>query len=95
MTNIFTPKERRELAAIAGINEHYLWQCLTGRRDMGPAEARRVEAATAGKITRQMVCQRTWLGIWPELAGISREVEHDPAPGAVVANNQPNVMEAA
>lgn len=75
MTNIFTPKERRDLATLAGINERYLWQCLTGRRDMGPAEARRVETVTDGLITRQMVCQKTWLGIWPELAGISQEAD--------------------
>lgn len=35
---------------------------------MGPAEARRIESESGGVITRQMLCQKTWRGIWPELA---------------------------
>ena len=68
MTNQITPEKRRELAALAGVHEQYLYQCLSGRRDMNPAEARRIETATLGQITRQMLCQKTWAGIWPELA---------------------------
>jgi DNA-binding transcriptional regulator YdaS (Cro superfamily) len=64
----FTPQERRDLAAKAGINEAYLYQCLTGRRDMNPGEARRVETVTKGRLKRQDLCQKTWLEIWPELA---------------------------
>lgn len=63
----FTPEQRRELAAKAEVHEQYLYQCLTGRRDMNPAEARRVEEVTKGVITRQMLCQKTWKGIWPDL----------------------------
>jgi len=62
-----TPSERRELAQQAGINDQYLYQCLTGRRDMNPAEARRVEEVTGGRLKRQQLCQKTWQGIWPEL----------------------------
>lgn len=62
-----TPAQRRELAAKAGVHEQYLYQCLTGRRDMNPAEARRVEDVLGGAITRQMLCQKTWKRIWPEL----------------------------
>ena len=63
-----TPSERRELAKQVGLNDQYLYQCLTGRRDMNPAEARRVEDETGGKLKRQYLCQKTWRGIWPELA---------------------------
>lgn len=61
------PERRRELAAATGVNEQYLYQCLTGRRDMNPAEARRIEDETGGELSRQMLCQKTWAGIWPEL----------------------------
>jgi len=63
-----SPETRRELAAKVGVHEQYLYQCLTGRRDMNPAEARRVEDETSGVLSRQMLCQKTWKGIWPELA---------------------------
>lgn len=63
-----TPERRRKLAADIGVHEQYLYQCLTGRRDMNPAEARRAEAVTEGELTRKALCQRTWRGIWPELA---------------------------
>lgn len=68
MTSQISPETRRELAAKVGVHEQYLYQCLTGRRDMNPAEARRVEEETSGVLSRQMLCQKTWKGIWPELA---------------------------
>ena len=68
MENRITPEQRRDIAAAVGLNEQYLYQCLTGRRDMNPAEARRVEAETFGRVTRRMLCQKTWKAIWPELA---------------------------
>lgn len=68
MDTPITPAQRREIAARVGMHEQYLYQCLTGRRDMNPAEARRVEQESEGLITRQMLCQKTWFGIWPELA---------------------------
>lgn len=40
---------------------------------MGPAEARRVERVTDGALTRQMLCQRTWAAIWPELQTTTQE----------------------
>lgn len=67
MSKPITPERRREIARAAGIHEQYLYQCLTGRREMSPAEARRIETQTAGELTRQMLCQRTWRDIWPEL----------------------------
>ena len=61
------PQERIKWAEQLGVNEQYLYQCLTGRRDMNPAEARRIERESGGVISRQMICQKTWRGIWPEL----------------------------
>ncbi len=62
--------ERKAWADYLDLNEQYLYQCLTGRRDMNPIEARRVEEMSNGFITRRMLCQKTWLGIWPELVEV-------------------------
>lgn len=69
MVCTLSPEERRELARLAAVNEQYLYQCLTGRRDMNPGEARRVESAVNGRIMRWHICQKTWHRIWPELIG--------------------------
>lgn len=61
------PAERRRIAEKVGVNEQYLYQCLTGRRDMNPAEARRIEDEINGELMRWDLCQSTWRGIWPEL----------------------------
>jgi len=68
MDNKLTATQRQELAERVGLNEQWLYQCLSGRRDMSPAEAIRVEAASGGSVTRQMLCQSNWQRIWPELA---------------------------
>lgn len=60
-------EKRRQLADKVGINEQYLYQCLTGRREMSAWEAVRVEQETKGAVTRKMVCQGSWQSIWPEL----------------------------
>ena len=67
MANPITPERRKQLAEKHGINEQYLYQCLTGRRDMGPAEAMRIETETGKELTRQMLCQKTHVSIWPDL----------------------------
>lgn len=69
MSTQITSQRRRELAAIAGISDAYLYQCLTGRRDMGPIEARRCADVTNGELKLWQLCQKTWFGIWPELIG--------------------------
>ena len=79
MSKQIAPADRRRLAALCGVNEQYLWQCLTGRRDMNPIEARRIEDTTGGELRRWDLCQRTWSGIWPELIGL------EGAPSPVVA----------
>jgi DNA-binding transcriptional regulator YdaS (Cro superfamily) len=68
-----TPTRRREIAQRLDMSDAYLYQCLSGWRDMNPTRAREIEVATAGEITRQMLCQKTWRGIWPELAHVSSE----------------------
>ena len=70
MNTQIPPDERRQLAEKVGINEQYLYQCLTGRREMSAWEAVRVEQASEGRLTRQMVCQGSWQSIWPELVEI-------------------------
>lgn len=71
MAKEITPSERKALAEKLNINEQYLYQCLTGRRDMKPAEARKAETESGGALTRQMLCQKTWRGIWPDLAHLA------------------------
>jgi DNA-binding transcriptional regulator YdaS (Cro superfamily) len=75
MTARISLERRKAIAAQLGMSEAYLYQCLTGWRDMNPARAREIEALTDKEITRQMLCQKTWRGIWPELAS-----EHGDAP---------------
>lgn len=68
MTHVITPKERKEWAAkLGGMSEQYLYQCLTGRAEMNPGRARSIETQSGGILTRQMLCQKTWQDIWPEL----------------------------
>jgi DNA-binding transcriptional regulator YdaS (Cro superfamily) len=64
----FTPKDRAELAALACINEQYLYQCLTGRRVMDAKEAVRVERVTSGRLRRWHL-RHDWADTWPELVG--------------------------
>ena len=62
------PPERKQIAKLANLNEQWLYQCLSGRRNMGPAEAIRLEQISNGRISRIDVCQGTWFSIWPDLA---------------------------
>ena len=61
--------ERRELAALLGCNEQYLYQCLTGRNAMQPLDAVRAERLTGGRLRRWHVRPKDWHLIWPELIG--------------------------
>jgi DNA-binding transcriptional regulator YdaS (Cro superfamily) len=69
MNTQIAPDERRALAEKVGMNEQYLYQCLSGRREMSAWEAVRIEQESGGKITRKMLCQGSWKSIWPELVG--------------------------
>lgn len=82
MEQAISPKERVELAELAGINEQYLYQCLTGRRDMEATEAVRVERATGHRLRRWQL-RRNWHLTWPELidaAGAPEVPTTDPEP---------------
>lgn len=64
---IVDSKLRQEIAIQIGLSEQYIYQCLTGRRNMKPIQANAIEKLTNGAINRKMVCRTTWQSIWPEL----------------------------
>ena len=61
------PAERAALAEKVGVNEQYLYQCLTGRKAMNAEEAVRVERESGGVVTRRDLRIHDWHRIWPEL----------------------------
>ena len=69
MRNPLTPAERVRLAELGKTDPAYLYQCLTGRRNMGPVEAVRVERDTKRALRRWDLCPGNWHKIWPELIG--------------------------
>lgn len=79
-----TPAERRDLAATIGRGEQYLYQCITGRREMDPQEAVELEQRSGGKLKRWMLRRHTWHRIWPELIATegAPPVPSTPAPAA-------------
>ena len=64
-----THSERAELAELLGINDQYLYQCLTGLRSLRADEAMRAERDSGGRIKRWDVRIHDWHLIWPELVG--------------------------
>ena len=74
MENTITPERRRILAVKFGLNEQYLYQCLTGRRDMKPGQAMQLEIATEGELKRSALCQGSYREIWPDLAATTEPV---------------------
>ena len=64
-----TATERAALAELVGVNEQYLYQCLTGRKAMKPEEAVRIERDSGQKVRRWHLRQEDWHRIWPELIG--------------------------
>lgn len=77
MRDDISPADRAEIAASVGLNPRYLYQCLTGRRDMDARQAVELETASGGRVRRWHV-RRDWARVWPELVGV------DGAPCAVV-----------
>ena len=65
---LVTPAERAEIAALVGMNEQYLYQCITGRKAMKPAEAVRVESASGGRLTRALLRPNDYWLVWPDLS---------------------------
>jgi DNA-binding transcriptional regulator YdaS (Cro superfamily) len=64
-----TAADRAALAEKTGVSEPYLYQCLTGRKAMNPAEAVRVEIASERAVMRWHLRIEDWHRIWPELIG--------------------------
>lgn len=60
---------RIEIAEALGLSEQYLYQCLTGRGSMRPADAVRVEVESGGELRRWHLRTKDWHRIWPELIG--------------------------
>ena len=63
-------KLRQEIATQMDLSDQYIYQCLTGRRNMKPIQASTIEKITSGAITRKMVCRSNWQAIWPELVEV-------------------------
>lgn len=73
MTEI-TAVERFAIAASIGMNEQYLYQCLTGRRSPPPGRCPDIERATGGQVTAEQLrpdvrWQRVPDTTWPHPAG--------------------------
>ena len=49
--NSISAAERQRVAAVVGLNEQYLYQCLTGRRLLPPDRCPGIESATGGLVT--------------------------------------------
>ncbi len=64
-----TAAVRKALAERVGVDEQYLYQCLTGRKAMTPAEAVRVERESGHVVRRWNLRRDDWHRIWPELIG--------------------------
>jgi DNA-binding transcriptional regulator YdaS (Cro superfamily) len=64
-----TAAERKAIAAAHGVDEQFLYQCLTGRNSMQPADAVRLERATGNRIQRWQLRRGDWHLIWPEVIG--------------------------
>lgn len=67
--NAITPEQRAALAQELGIDPLYLYQLLTGRREMEPKAAVRLEQRSAGRLRRWHLRAKTWHEVWPELIG--------------------------
>lgn len=66
--------ERLAVAAAVGVNEQYLYQCLTRRRPAPPDRCPDIERATAGRVTvEELRPDIRWQRIpdptWPHPAG--------------------------
>jgi DNA-binding transcriptional regulator YdaS (Cro superfamily) len=89
MLNKIPAHTRRRLAATAGVADQYLYQCLTGRRDMDAAEARRVETATNHQLRRWHLRQKDWHLIWPELIDMAGAPPVTRCPATSTAHSEP------
>lgn len=67
--DIISAEERRALAEKVGLDEQYLYQCLTGRKDMRPKQAVRVERESGQRLRVWHLRSNDWFEIWPHLIG--------------------------
>lgn len=67
--NAITSEERAALAQEHGVDPLYLYQVLTGRREMEPKAAVRLEQRSGGRLRRWQLRSKSWHLIWPELIG--------------------------
>jgi DNA-binding transcriptional regulator YdaS (Cro superfamily) len=63
-----TPQERSVLAQKCRINDAYLYQILTRRREASPELCVLIERESDNRITRKELRPADWARIWPELA---------------------------
>ncbi|MDR7331744.1 hypothetical protein [Roseateles asaccharophilus] len=63
-------EERNRLCEEFGLDSRYLYQLLTGRRELEPARAVRLEQQSGGRLRRWHLRAKTWHLIWPELVGV-------------------------
>ncbi len=73
MVTLLAP-ERLAVAAAIGINEQYLYQCLTGRRQTPTERCPSIERATEGRVTcEELRADVRWLRVldpaWPHPGG--------------------------
>lgn len=65
----FTTEQRSALAEELGIDPLYLYQLLTGRREMEPKAAVLLERRSGQRLRRWHLRVKTWHEVWPELIG--------------------------
>jgi len=69
-----TAAERKAIASASGVDEQYLYQCLTGRRKMPALRCPEIELASAGRVTcEQLRPDVMWVrvedDVWPNVHG--------------------------
>ena len=62
------PNERQVLAQRCGIQDAYLYQILSGRREASAELCVLIERESGREITRQQLRPNDWARIWPDLA---------------------------
>lgn len=68
MTEI-TAQERQRIASVLDLNEQYLYQMLSGRREAPPKHCADIERVSGCVVMRWDLRPTDWHRIWPELVG--------------------------
>lgn len=61
------PATRKQIAARLSIDEQYLYQIFSGRREGSPELCVAIERATDGAVMRWDLRPNDWHLIWPEI----------------------------